>query len=111
MPQQAYVYILSNSFQKLYIGITTSLERRIAQHKDGTFEGSHTAKYKIDKLVYIERFAQVTTAIAREKQLKKWSRTKKINLIVAENPTWKDLSEEWGKPIEPYKEPKPAATI
>jgi putative endonuclease len=106
MVDQAYVYILSSSFQKLYIGITTQIEIRVGQHKNRTFEGSFTSKYKIGKLVYFERFTEITTAIAREKQLKKWSRIKKIRLIVAQNPTWKDLSHEWGKPIEPYAEPK-----
>jgi putative endonuclease len=104
MPEQAYVYILSSSFQKLYIGVTTEIELRINQHKAGTFEGSFTSKYRIDKLVYLERFTQINTAIAREKQLKRWSRIKKIRLIVTQNPTWKDLSEEWGKPIAPFTE-------
>ena len=102
MVEQAYVYILASSFQRLYIGITTQLEKRIAAHKDGTYSHSFTARYKIDKLVYLEPFAQITTTINREKQLKRWSRIKKIRLIVAQNPTWKDLSEDWGKPTEPY---------
>jgi putative endonuclease len=107
MVEQAYVYILSSTFQKLYVGITTGIEIRTRQHKEGRFEGSFTSKYKIDKLVYFERFTQITAAIAREKQLKKWSRIKKIRLIVAQNPTWRDLSEEWGKPIAPFTEPLP----
>ena len=101
MPEQAYVYILSSSFRKLYIGITTNLDRRIAQHKVGAFENSFTSKYRIDRLVYFERFALITTAIGREKQLKRWSRIKKLNLIISINPTWRDLSEDWGKPIPP----------
>jgi putative endonuclease len=105
MVDQAYVYILASSFRKLYIGITTQIEIRINQHKNETFEGSFTSKYKIDKLVYFERFPDVPTAIAREKQLKRWSRIKKTSLIIAQNPTWNDLSSEWGKPIAPYKEP------
>ncbi|MEO6805136.1 MAG: GIY-YIG nuclease family protein [Edaphobacter sp.] len=107
MPEQAYVYILSSTFEKLYIGVTTKIELRTRQHKEGRFEGSFTSQYKIDKLVYIERFTSIIDAIARENQLKKWSRIKKIRLIVAQNPTWKDLSEEWGKPIAPFKEPNP----
>jgi putative endonuclease len=99
MPQQAYVYILASSFQRLYIGITTEIETRIAQHKNGSHPNSFTARYKIDKLVYLERFARVPEAIAREKQLKNWSRIKKLNLIVSQNPTWQDLSAEWGKSI------------
>jgi len=84
--------------------VTTQLEKRIADHKDGTNSSSFTSRYKIDKLVYLELFAQITTAINREKQLKSWSRIKKIRLIVAQNPTWRDLSEDWGKPTEPYRE-------
>jgi putative endonuclease len=107
MPEQAYVYILSSTFEKLYIGVTTKIELRIRQHREGRYEESFTSKYKIDKLVYLERFTRITDAIAREKQLKKWSRIKKIRLIVAQNPTWKDLSEEWGKPVAPFTELKP----
>jgi putative endonuclease len=103
--EQAYVYILASSFKHLYIGITTHIEARVREHKNATHPRSFTARYKIDKLVYLERYEQVTRAIAREKQLKHWSRIKKIRLIVAQNPTWKDLSEEWGKPIAPYTEP------
>ena len=102
MHEISYVYIMSSSFQKLYIGVTTEIEVRVAQHKNGAYEDSHTSKYRIDKLVYLERFGSVVEAIAREKQLKRWSRVKKIRLIVAENPTWRDLSAEWGKPIELY---------
>ena len=104
MPEQAYVYIMASSFQKLYIGITTEIEVRVSQHKNGTYPNSFTSRYKINKLVYFERFALVPEAIAREKQLKNWSRIKKLRLIVAQNPTWQDLSADWGKPIEPYKE-------
>jgi putative endonuclease len=104
MPEQAYVYIMASSFQHLYIGITTEIETRAAQHKSGHYPDSFTSRYKIDKLVYFERFARIPEAIAREKQLKKWSRIKKIRLIVAQNPTWHDLSAEWGQPIQPYKE-------
>ena len=101
---QAYVYILASSFQHLYIGITTQIEIRVSQHKNGAYPESFTSRYKIDKLVYLERYAMVSQAIAREKQLKRWSRIKKLRLIVAQNPTWKDLSEDWGKPITPYIE-------
>ena len=70
MVEQAYVYILASSFQHLYIGITTEIEIRISKHKNGAYPGSFTSRYKIDKLVYLERYAEITTAIAREKQLK-----------------------------------------
>jgi putative endonuclease len=104
MPEQAYVYILASSFQHLYIGITTDFEVRIRQHKSHKYPSSFTTRYNIDKLVYYECYALVLQAIAREKQLKRWSRIKKIRLIVALNPTWQDLSAEWGKPLKPYTE-------
>ena len=102
MVEQAYVYILASSFQRLYIGITTELEVRVRQHKNGAYPDSFTSRYAIDKLVYFECYGLVSQAIAREKQLKRWSRIKKLRLIVAQNPGWRDLSAEWGKPIKPY---------
>jgi len=100
----AYVYILSNGFKRLYIGVTTDLMHRITEHKNYRNPQSHTAKYNINKLVYFERFTTITAAIQREKQLKGWLRTRKIELIISTNPRWRDLSEEWGKPIPPFKE-------
>jgi putative endonuclease len=94
MPEQAYVYIMASSFQRLYNGITTEIGVRISQHKNGWYPDSFTSRYKIDKLVYFERFARIPEAIAREKQLKRWSRIKKLRLIVAQNPTWQDLNAE-----------------
>ncbi len=104
MDEIAYVYILSSSFQNLYVGVTTGIEVRIAQHKSGAFSAAPTSRYNIGKLVYLERFSSIAAAIAREKQSKRWSRIKKIRVIVAQNPTWQDLSSEWGKPIPPYRE-------
>ncbi len=102
MIEFGYVYILASGFKHLYIGVTSNLERRIGQHKDGTFPCSFTDRYNIKQLVYYERFGEMQTAIAREKQLKRWSRIKKIRLIVAQNPDWRDLSAEWGSVIEPF---------
>ena len=96
MIEFGYVYILASGFKHLYIGVTSHLERRVVQHKDGTYPCSFTERYNIKQLVYFERFAEMQTAIAREKQLKRWSRIKKIRLIVAENPDWLDLSLGWG---------------
>jgi len=107
MLEQAYVYILASTFQRLYVGVTTQIEIRIDQHKEERFEGSFTSRYKIDKLVYFERFTTIPAAIAREKQLKRWSRIKKIRLIVSQNPTWKDLSREWGESIPPPTQSAP----
>jgi putative endonuclease len=98
----AYVYILSNGFKRLYIGVTTEIEIRMGQHKHRSNSNSHTAKYNITQLVYYEKFVSITSAIAREKQLKGWLRGRKLELIIASNPTWLDLSKEWGKPIEPF---------
>jgi putative endonuclease len=93
MQKQFYVYILSSYTQRLYIGITSDLEGRVWQHRNKAFEG-HSAKYNIDRLVYVERYERADDAIAREKQLKNWSRQKKIDLIVRENPSWRDLAIE-----------------
>ena len=106
MPDQAYVYILASGFKHLYIGVTSHLERRITQHRNGAFQNSFTGRYNIRHLIYFERFDHITSAISREKQLKRWSRIKKLRLIIADNPDWRDLSEDWGKPIPPYTEPK-----
>jgi putative endonuclease len=106
----AYVYILASGFKHLYIGLTTKLESRIWQHQNGAFPGSFTERYNIRHLVYFERFGDIHAAIAREKQMKRWSRVKKVRLIVAENPTWRDLSAEWGKPVAPFREPQQASS-
>jgi putative endonuclease len=89
-----FVYIMANRSKTLYIGVTNSLVRRVREHKTGIGSG-FTAKYKLDRLVYFERFEDVHNAIEREKRIKGWLRIKKIALIVSINPSWKDLSEEW----------------
>ena len=90
-----FVYILANwDDSVLYIGVTGNLERRLYEHKHSLVEG-FTKKYNVHKLVYFECTSDVYSAISREKQLKKWSRTKKNQLIERMNPTWTDLSEEW----------------
>ncbi len=97
-----YVYILASSFKHLYIGVTSEIEIRIAKHKNGSYADSFTERYRIDRLVYFECYGDIRDAISREKQLKRWSRGKKIALIVASNPTWHDLSLEWGQPIDKW---------
>ena len=104
MQEISYIYIIASGFKHLYIGVTSNLDIRIRQHKNETDPDSFTARNNMKDLVYFERFADIDSAIAREKQLKRWSRIKKIRLIVAENPTWRDLSEDWGKPIKPFNE-------
>ena len=91
-----YVYILTNkSNTTLYIGVTSDLEGRVGEHKEKVFKG-FTSKYQIDKLVYFEEFQWIQDAIAREKQLKGGSRQKKIDLVIEMNPSWRDLSLDWG---------------
>ena len=86
-----YIYILANtSDTTLYIGVTNDLERRVAEHRSGMIPG-FTQKYNCHKLVYFEEYSDVEQAIAREKQLKKWSRTKKDSLIDTMNKERKDL--------------------
>jgi putative endonuclease len=90
-----YVYFMQSSSRRaLYIGITSNLEHRVWQHKNGEFEG-FSADYKTYRLVYFERFLDVNNAIGREKQLKRWRRSKKKWLVDTMNPEWKDLSAEW----------------
>ena len=91
-----YVYIMSSRSGVLYIGITNDLPFRVQQHKAGAVEG-FTKKYKCHRLVYYERYGYVRTAIGREKQLKGWTRSRKIALIESVNPRWQDLSESWGR--------------
>jgi len=92
--RQYYVYIMTNRSRTLYTGITNDLKRRVYEHKNKLING-FTKKYNITKLVYYEPTNEVTSAIAREKQIKGWLRRKKIALIESANPRWKDLSEEW----------------
>lgn len=90
-----FVYILSNwSDSVLYIGVTGNLQRRLYEHKNHLVDG-FSNKYNINKLVYYEETSDVYSAISREKQLKKWSRSKKNELIAKVNPQWADLSEGW----------------
>lgn len=88
--KQYCVYITASSSRVLYIGVTSEFKNRIYQHKNKLLDG-FTKKYNVDKLVYFEQTEDVISAIAREKQLKKWSRIKKIKLIESMNPYWNDL--------------------
>jgi len=103
MPERQYfVYILTNcSRHPLYTGVTSKLRGRHSQHKEPGPEGdSYTARYNLTRLVYFERYDYINNAIAREKQIKRWSRKKKVVLIERMNPKWDDLSREWGMPID-----------
>ena len=86
-----YAYILASRRNgTLYIGVTSDLKRRIYEHKNNLLDG-FTKKYSVDDLVYYEETTDVNSAIEREKQLKKWNRKWKMNLIEKENPSWNDL--------------------
>ena len=89
-----YVYIMTNQSRTLYLGFTNNIRQRVRQHKEGLIDG-FTSRYKLDTLVYFETFSDVTSVIAREKQIKRWRREKKLRLIVQENPDWRDLSDGW----------------
>jgi putative endonuclease len=92
------VYILTNKLKTtLYIGVTADLQLRIRQHKDHFYKGSFSDQYNLEYCVYYENFFSIQEAIAREKQIKKWSRIKKENLINSVNPKWTDLSIELEK--------------
>lgn len=88
-----YVYIMASASGTLYIGMTNDLIRRIVEHKEGKIEG-FGKKYSCKKLVYYEHHKYVYNAIEREKEIKKWRREKKQNLIKSINPHWNDLYQE-----------------
>ena len=85
---------MSNRSRTLYAGVTGNIRKRVYEHKTGAVEG-FTSRYKLDRLVYWEKFQYVRNAIAREKQIKRWKRVKKVQLVVSMNPTWKDLAADW----------------
>ena len=78
----------------MYIGVTNDLQRRVYEHRNKLLKG-FTEKYNINKLVYFEETSDVTAAITREKEIKKWRREKKNALVQRVNPDWKDLSEDF----------------
>ena len=92
--KQYYVYIMTNHSGTLYTGMTNNLKRRIYEHKHKLVEG-FTKKYRLFRLVYFEETQSVRAAIEREKQIKGWSRRKKIALIESVNLRWSDLSQTW----------------
>ena len=91
---QYYVYVLTNSRRTLYVGVTSNLVNRVYQHKHKLVDG-FTKKYNVSWLAYYEETLDITAAIAREKQIKAWRRSKKVGLIEGLNPQWKDLSLGW----------------
>jgi putative endonuclease len=91
-----YVYILTSKSGTLYTGVTNSILHRVRQHKNKEHPG-FTAKYDVNRLVYYEMFGSVIFAIRREKEIKGWTRKKKIALIESQNPKWEDLAKRWGE--------------
>ena len=94
MARRFFVYILANRSRTLYVGVTNDVVRRVAQHRAGL--GSRfTRRYAIQRLVFVESAARARDAIAREKQIKRWSRRKRVALVAEHNPDWTDLAEGW----------------
>ncbi len=91
MQKSPCVYILANDFGSvLYLGVTSNLIQRIWQHRQHLMPG-FTSKYNVDSLVWYEQHLEIEQAIVREKQIKKWNRDWKVQLIEKENPEWRDL--------------------
>ena len=92
--KQFYVYILASRRNgTIYVGMTSALMQRVWQHKNNLVEG-FTSKYKVDQLVYYEMIEDPNVAVQRERQLKKWNRKWKLQLIEKMNPTWRDLYDD-----------------
>jgi putative endonuclease len=89
-----YVYILTNRSGTSYVGVTNDLVRRVFDHRKASPK-TFTGRYKIDRLVYFEEGTSAYDAIAGDKQIKGWTRQRKIELINEMNPRWEDLSAEW----------------
>jgi putative endonuclease len=89
-----WVYIATNRSRTLYTGVTSDLPGRLYKHRHRSIPG-FTSKYRIDRLVYFESTPNVRAAIEREKQIKGWRRSKKVELIESMNPMWDDLSSKF----------------
>ncbi|MGH7508063.1 MAG: GIY-YIG nuclease family protein [Gemmatimonadales bacterium] len=93
MPRQYFVYILASQSRELYVGVTNSMWRRLAEHRGRHDPGAFTSRHCMGRLVYCEMTHDVVAAIRREKQIKGWTRRKKLLLIEMTNPEWQDLAE------------------
>ncbi|HRN51437.1 MAG TPA: GIY-YIG nuclease family protein [Anaerolineales bacterium] len=91
---EAYVYILGNKGGRLYVGVTNDLQRRMYEHKTKATTG-YASKLGINRLLYFETFNHIVDAIAAEKQIKGWLRSKKLALVQERNPKFEDLSADW----------------
>ena len=103
MPRNFFVYLLASRSGVLYVGVTSNLLRRIHEHRTHAVDG-FTSRYHVTRLVHCEQTTDIAAAIAREKRIKGWRRSKKVALIKAHNPTWSDLAEGWFDP-EPAADP------
>jgi putative endonuclease len=92
LPRPAFVYLISNKSRTLYCGITTDLRKRFEEHKSGAYPNGFTTRYRFTRLVWFEATTSLAAAAKREKEIKGWSRAKKLALIQATNPDWIDLS-------------------
>ncbi|HWT11331.1 MAG TPA: GIY-YIG nuclease family protein [Allosphingosinicella sp.] len=96
MEREPAVYIVASGFHgTIYTGVTSNLAQRVHQHREGTL-GGFTARYGCKRLVWFETGGSMEGAIAREKQIKAWTRAWKVALIEQANPTWRDLAEDFG---------------
>src|ERR1700731_386443 len=96
--KSGHVYILGSKSGTLYTGVTSDLNRRVLQHRAG-IRSKFASKYNCERLVYSRGFEDISSAIAHEKEIKSWTRAKKIALVEAHNPEWKDLAKTWGRRI------------
>ncbi len=92
MERTFHVYIMASGSGVIYVGVTGGIAKRVGIHKDGLSKG-FTKKYKVTKLVWYEPHSTARAAIAREKEIKKWRRQKKVALIESLNPGWRDLAD------------------
>ena len=95
MARTYFVYILASDSRELYVGVTGNLGRRVSQHRAALKRDGYTARHETTRLVYCETTDNVLAAITREKQIKVWTRRRKLELIETLNPGWKDLAEGW----------------
>jgi len=94
MPKRGYVYLLASQRNgTLYVGVTSDLQRRVWEHKNDLHDG-FTKRYGVHRLVYYEVHDDIRDALVREKRIKKWRRSWKLELVEALNPTWRDLYED-----------------
>jgi putative endonuclease len=95
MARTYFVYILASASRELYVGVTANLVRRVSQHRGALSPDGYSAKHGTTSLVYCESTGDVLAAIRREKQIKGWTRRRKLDLIEEMNPDWKDFAEGW----------------